>query len=94
MKTTMVATKAFRYATRAMMAGDYFEASRRDAKILTAVGKAEVAKPRQPVEVPAPPVVVKPDVDDLRAKAEALGIKVDARWGVPRLTTEIAAAES
>jgi hypothetical protein len=33
-----------------------------------------------------------PSKDDLAAQAEALGITVDARWGVARLQKEIAAA--
>lgn len=35
-----------------------------------------------------------PDVDlaELRAQAEALGVKVDGRWGLDRLHAEIAAA--
>lgn len=37
----MIASKRFRYATRALQPGDNFEASRRDAKILRAIGKAE-----------------------------------------------------
>ena len=36
-----------------------------------------------------PPVDV--DLDELRAEAEALGVKVDGRWGVDRLREEIAA---
>lgn len=32
--------------------------------------------------------------DALRAKAEALGVDIDRRWGVDRLTEEIAAAEA
>jgi hypothetical protein len=31
------------------------------------------------------------DLDALRAQAEALGVKVDGRWGVDRLREEIAA---
>jgi hypothetical protein len=33
------------------------------------------------------------DLDELRAEAEALGVKVDGRWGEQRLRDEIAAYE-
>ena len=36
--------------------------------------------------------VAEDDIDALREQAEALGIAVDRRWGVPRLTKEIANA--
>lgn len=78
MKQPMTATKAFRYSTRNMVAGDEFEASRTDARVLAAIGKAEYR-----VEAPADPL------DDLRAEAEALGVEVDNRWGAPRLMREI-----
>jgi len=34
------------------------------------------------------------DLDALRAKAEAAGVKVDKRWGADRLYEEIAAAKA
>lgn len=37
------------------------------------------------------PVAAAPDLNTLRSEAEALGIAVDGRWGVPRLQKEIAA---
>ncbi len=33
------------------------------------------------------------DIDELRARAEALGVKVDRRWGVDRLKAAIADAQ-
>lgn len=33
------------------------------------------------------------EVDELRAEAEARGVKVDGRWGVDRLRAEIEAAQ-
>ena len=42
---------------------------------------------------PGKPQKAADDVDSLRAKAEALGIKIDARWGEKRLAEEIAKAE-
>ena len=35
-----------------------------------------------------------PDLETLRAEAEELGIKVDKRWKIERLTEEIAAAKA
>jgi len=36
---------------------------------------------------------VEEDLDELRAQAEAAGVKVDGRWGAERLKSEIEAAE-
>lgn len=44
-KAQLVATKAFRYAGRALVIGDAFEAGARDAKLLMAIGKAKDAPP-------------------------------------------------
>lgn len=56
----MVATKSMTYRTRRLRAGDEFEANRRDARVLAAIGKAkaaaEPAKRRQVRVVSAPPV--------------------------------------
>lgn len=52
----LVATKGLRYATRRMMAGDEFEASNRDARLLVAIGKARPA--RVPGTIGAPPVAI------------------------------------
>lgn len=41
MKLPMKATKAMAYGTRRLKAGDPFEASRQDARVLNAIGKAE-----------------------------------------------------
>lgn len=47
-----------------------------------------------PADVPDPDAVPEADaLDALRAEAEALGVKVDKRWGADRLATEIANAE-
>ena len=35
-----------------------------------------------------------PSIDDLREQAKALGIKVDGRWSVDRLATEIQKAQA
>ena len=41
----MVATKSMVYRTRRLQAGDEFDASGRDARVLTAIGKAKVSEP-------------------------------------------------
>ena len=81
MKRQMTATKAFRYGTRALKAGDEFTASRADARVLEAIGRATAAR------------VAPPTLDELRAQAASLGIELDNRWREARLTAEIAAAQ-
>lgn len=81
MHQKMIALKTFRYATRALVTGDDFDASRRDARILEAIGKARRYVP--PAET---------ELDRLRARAGELGIVVDNRWREARLTEEIEAA--
>jgi hypothetical protein len=54
--------------------------------------------PSEPELEPAADVEPEPaadvdDLDGLRAQAEALGIKVDRRWGADRLRDEIAGTE-
>ena len=54
----MIALKTLRYGTRSLRAGDEFDASPRDAKLLKVIGKAELPPP-----TPAPklrPVRAKP----------------------------------
>lgn len=87
--TQLIATKRLRYASRAFEAGDRFAArSERDAQILVYGTKkarfAETAK-ATPTD---------PELERLRARAEALGVKVDKRWGVLRLNEAIAAARA
>jgi hypothetical protein len=40
MRKTLIAKKSFRYAGKPLSAGDSFDASSRDARVLTAIGKA------------------------------------------------------
>lgn len=41
------------YGGRRLQAGDFFEAGSRDARVLVAIGRAELARPAaEPVEVP------------------------------------------
>lgn len=89
----LIATKSFkyprgsRYRTRHLTAGDRFEAqSEFDAKVLIQGKKARrVGSGEQVVTLAGQ------DIDRLRAQATRLGIKVDNRWGVNRLTSEIQA---
>lgn len=55
MRVPMIATRAMTYATRQLKADDEFEASRADARLLAALGRAKLveAKPG-PVKVDAP----------------------------------------
>lgn len=84
----MTATKPFRYAARALKVGDEFTASRRDARLLEAIGKARRYVPPKRKADP-----VGEDLDALRAEAEELGIDVDGRWGPSRLRAEIEQAK-
>lgn len=56
MKRTLVAKKSLSYKSRRMQVGDEFEASHRDARILTAAGKARFSDAARP----APPRGRKP----------------------------------
>jgi len=90
----LIATRPLRYPanrrnTRAMVAGDMFEAPPFDADFLVYARKC-AAFAREAVER----VPLAPDVDDieaLRTLAERLGIEVDRRWGARRLQAEIEA---
>jgi hypothetical protein len=94
----MIAQVNMRYRTRMLSAGDVFTTSARDAKLLEAIGRAKPHVERVQVKVePPPPKIVSPvyhsaimqSVDNLRAKAQSLGIEVDARWREKRLQEEI-----
>lgn len=50
---TLKALKAGKYGTRRLVAGDVFDAKRRDARVLVAVGKAEEARGGKAAETPA-----------------------------------------
>lgn len=104
--TELTAKSSFTYATRRLQAGDTFEASTRDARVLIAIKKASLPDPKQaakpeaktPEPAPATPEDDIPPSDDadleaLRTEATALGIEVDRRWKQARLAKEIAAAK-
>lgn len=92
----LVALKRMTYNTRRLVAGDVFEASNKDARILVGVKRAEAAPPPSPPlprprpAPPPPPPPPEPDLDQLRATARSLGIVVDNRWGARTLQAEIA----
>lgn len=97
----LIATRAMRYKTRRLQAGDEFEeANDVFARVLVMRKRAEyapdkpVAKPAPEPPRPAPPAAEEDNsVDDLREEAERLGIDVDGRWGKVRLQAEIARAK-
>lgn len=87
-KVDLIATKAMRYGGRALTVGEPFQASRRDARTLGAIGKAEAAPEVDPEELKRQELL-----ERLRAEYQAAkGEGADLRWGVPRLEQEIAAA--
>lgn len=62
-KVTLKALKDQRYSTRQLKAGDIFEATRRDAKLLQAIKRAEAYTAPAPVEPPQKPVIVESEVE-------------------------------
>ena len=82
----LTAQKRLRRGGQWVEPGEAFEVrSAGEARALKALGKA-----RDFVE----PEVERDHIREaLREHAEALGVEVDGRWGVPRLEEEIAAAE-
>lgn len=93
--TRLIATKALRYNTRSMVAGDEFEATDMHARILVGIRKArhapEKVVPAKSVETAEPKAIasVDHDLDRLRIEAKRLGVEVDGRWGDIRLRHEI-----
>lgn len=84
----LIATRDMRYATRALRAGDPFQASNQDARVLIAIKKA------RPADASVDPVAPAQTLDELRDKAARLGITVSTRWGDKRLLEEIAKVAS
>jgi hypothetical protein len=103
----LIATKRLTYNTRHLVAGDPFDASNKDARILIGIKKAKAAEERRRrYRVPAAAaaelapmpavaaVTTTPDDDEitrLRKTARRLGIIVDKRWGSQTLRDKIAA---
>jgi hypothetical protein len=65
--------------------GDEFEVNRAQARVLTAIGKAQPAPEPDPVELQR---------EELRTRAAEMGVEVDRRWGSERLQQEIDAADA
>ena len=85
----LIATRNLRYATRALTAGDPFQASNQDARILVAIKKARPAPVEQTGQQSSSDVA---EHQALRDEATKLGIAVGPRWGEKRLKDEIAKA--
>lgn len=75
-KVQQVAVVPMTYAHRALTVGDTFTATRRDARILKAIGRS--------ADAPSDPLA------SLRARYESVsGFAADKRWGESRLRREI-----
>jgi hypothetical protein len=84
-KVDLVATRGYRYGGRALQAGDRFQASSRDARLLKAIRKASDPA-GESEEAPA----AMDDIDGLRIEYERLAGKApDKRWAEKRLREEI-----
>lgn len=84
--------KGLKYDTRRLQAGDEFDAHERRADFFERIKwAARVAGPRPTTKIEQ---VVGDDVAVLRAECASLGIRPDNRWGIKRLTAEIALARS
>lgn len=90
MRVPMIATKDLTYATRRLKADDAFEASRSDARVLTALGRARLVEGEVKKPAPAP-------ADERDALRAAYQTKVGKRpfmgWDADTLRAKIAAAD-
>lgn len=66
MKKTMKALRSFRYATRMLQADDEFEATRQDARVLSAIGRATEVEAKPTKAAPEP----ESEPDDIDAAAK------------------------
>jgi hypothetical protein len=82
--TKLIAERTHNYGTRRLRAGDEYEATDMHASLLVANLMARYA-PSSPSS---------DELDRLRAEAEALGVRVDRRWGDIRLRHEIMQART
>ena len=98
MTRKLIATKALRYNTRSLVAGDEFDATDMHARILTGIRKARYAPeaPAKAVEKAeaeeTAEVMDRDRIARMRIEARGLGVDVDMRWGMVRLSQEIAKA--
>lgn len=78
------------YRTRRLLPGDEIDVPRGIASIFTKLGYATVAgQETQPYVPPPAPSIEGDDLSVLRALAKSKGLKVDGRWSVKRLKSEI-----
>lgn len=77
--TKLIAERTHNYGTRRLRAGDEYEASEQDARVLVAVLMARLAPDHPSTD----------ELEQLRTEAETLGIRIDRRWGPVRLNYEI-----
>lgn len=69
MKQKLIAVRPLTYATRRLLAGDEFEATRADARVLVAVNRARTMdQPREPGSLPQPPRAVTKQAEAAPAK--------------------------
>lgn len=95
----MMALKPMRYGTRRLQAGDYFEAKPKDARILLAVKRAELAREIGKLDPPPADLVKKvsapssdEDIKAVRDEYEAvIGKRPFNGWDIETLKAKIAA---
>lgn len=100
----LIAEKSHSYGTRRLKAGDEYEASELDARVLVAVLLARLAPDNPSLassersDMSRQSEATAEDGTDvlerLRTEAESLGIRIDRRWGPVRLNYEIKLARS
>lgn len=105
MKLPLIASRPLVYGTRRLKAGDTFEATRSDARVLVILKKATFARPVGNLAPPSPEIARKiskatsaapagvADLKALRAEYQSLvGKRPAPRWDVATLKAKIAAA--
>lgn len=103
MDMVLIAKRDMRYGTRRLKAGDYFEASKRDAKVLAAVKRADYAPGnRMPSNVPPIPEGLKKQVEqqdgeEIKGLREQYASKFGKRpymgWDAETIRQKLAAEE-
>lgn len=90
----LIAEKSHNYGTRRLKAGDEYEATDLDARVLVAVLMARLAPDNPSRRSEAEAEDGTDELEQLRTEAERLGIRIDRRWGPVRLNYEIKLARS
>lgn len=86
----MIASRKLIYGTRRLKAGDDFDASTRDARVLHAIGRASYATKVVTVQPDPAPV---DDIADVRAEYErVVGKRPFMGWDTPTLRQKMAEA--